>query len=755
MVLLAYLAGSSASLLENVLVEKEQLASSVLYDYDIQPSTVVNFTLSSVATDDLEVVEARFFELLRETADTPMDMKYMQDCIRREKRQRQSSAENSSSFFSESVVTDFLYGERNGVTLKAELESLCFFDQLETWLEPTWRHLLKTWFLEHHHVTILGKPSSILSEKLKSEERNRIDSRKEKLGKIGLERLERRLASAKAENAKKIPQARLSEWQIPSTESIHFLNTTTARAGIARKANGPEHHLQQTIDRDSDTPFFLHFEHIDSNFVHLVIVIGTEVIPVQQRPLLAVYMANFFSAPMLRDSKVVGFEQILMELESDTVNFDIALGSRLGNSEALTIKFEVEIQRYAVAIRWIKDLLSRSVFDPERIKAATTKLLADIPDEKRDGSDMASQVSLMICTAPSSAVRACSTLVKSSYLKIFNQILRQDPDRMVKQLKELNALICKPSNFRIFITTDLEGLECPVSSWQALMEGLEESQSMGDALQPLGTRLSRLSAYGQDPGQVAYVVPMPPVDSSFVLAISKGPSSFDDPILPALMVATAYLNVVEGPLWTALRGTGLAYGSSFSRHVDSGQVSLDIYSSPNPLNAFFAARDAVTRLVTGDSSFETLTLDGAKSSIVLSFAHAEATKASAAESSFVRQVIKGLPKEWPSLILERVRGVTVEEIRKAMKDILLPIFNAKTSNLFITCAPIMEKEVMTRLSGAGFEPVSRSLASFQDDYGIGEGIEEDGQSNEDDESDEDDSESENGEEAEGNDSDET
>ena len=56
MILLAYLAGSSASVLENLLVEKEQLASAVLYEHDIQSTTAVHFTLSSVATEDLEIV---------------------------------------------------------------------------------------------------------------------------------------------------------------------------------------------------------------------------------------------------------------------------------------------------------------------------------------------------------------------------------------------------------------------------------------------------------------------------------------------------------------------------------------------------------------------------------------------------------------------------------------------------------------------------------------------------------------------------
>lgn len=738
-VLLAYLAGSSASVLENTLVEKEQLASAVFFEQDVQPTTAIHFTLSSVATEELESVEARFFEVLRETAAKPIDMAYMQDCIKREKRQKKFYAESSGQSFTEPIVTAYLFGERDGSTLKTYLETLRDYDSLQTWPESQWKHWLKNWFSENTHVTILGKPSAALSQELRSDEKARVEARKIDLGDQGLENLKKRLASAKAENDREIPTKLLKEFQIPGTESIHFIKTATAKSGTARSSgnlNGP---VQQLIDRDPDLPLFVHFEHIESNFAHIVLVLGTEVVPIQQRPLLAIYMENFFSAPMLRAGKVIAFEQVLMELERDTVGYDMESGSKVGNSETLAIRMEVEIEKYETAIRWLKDLMSRSIFDVERIKATTARLLADIPDEKRDGSNMASSVELMIGTTPSSAARACNTLIKAAYLKRVKHILAEDPQVILNQLKDINAALVVPSNFRILVTANVEKLHRPVSPWGIFTEGLEKLGE-SEPPHPLGMRLSRLSAQGKQPGDTAYVVPMPPVDSSFVLAVSKGPSSFGDPILPALMVAGSYLNVVEGPLWTVVRGAGLAYGATFLRHVDSGQVSLEIYRSPDPLKAFLAARDVVKRLVTGESAINTFTLEGAVSSIVLGFANEEATKASAAEASFVRQVMRDLPKDWPNLILERVRKVTVEEIRAAMEKVVLPMFEAKTSNLFVTCAPIMESNVVKGLEEVGFEPKLRPLASFQDDYGLEIGNVADEESDEDDELEDDESE---------------
>lgn len=95
--MLVYLAGSSVSVLENTLVEKEQLASEVLYDVEPRPRILFEFALSGVATDKLESVETRVIELLKETAAKDLDMVYLKECIQREKRQKRLVAEESPS----------------------------------------------------------------------------------------------------------------------------------------------------------------------------------------------------------------------------------------------------------------------------------------------------------------------------------------------------------------------------------------------------------------------------------------------------------------------------------------------------------------------------------------------------------------------------------------------------------------------------------------------------------------------------------
>lgn len=737
-------------MLDHTLVETEQIASGVYYEIEYRPRILVQFTLASVATKKLEQVTARFLELLRETAAEPIKLEYLKNCIKRERRQAKFYAETSVQFFTGPIINDFLFGKRDGSMLAENFGDLTQYDTLETWDDIQWRHWLRIWLAEAHHAIVIGKPSADQSEKIEFEEQARIAARKQRLGTERLQELKAKLAAAQTLNSEEIPKEVIGQFKTPDTASINFIKTATARSGSAREMGPVRNPAQHAIDKAKDLPLFLHFEHVQSNFVQIIIVLGTEVVPIPLRPLLAIYMDNFFNTPMIRDGKKIRFEQMIMELERDTVDYSMESGQAIGNPETITIKLQVELEKYQTAIQWLRDLIFSSIFDIERIRSITTRLLAEVPDEKRGGEDMSYAAELMIGTAPSSITRACSTLVGAVYLKRVKLLLKRSPDVILSELENIRTAVFQPSNWRVLVVGNVERLEQPVTSWQTLVEGLDNSK----LLRPLDTRLSRLSRHGRSPGDTAYVIPISSIDSSYAVAVGKGPSSYNDPILPALMVVNSFLNTFEGPLNNATRGPGLAYDVSFQYHITSGQVSLSFDRAANVLGAFVACKEVVQAFVSGKTQLDTFCLEGAISSMVYSFANAEATVFAAAESSFVRQVIRGLPKDWPTIILAQIRQVKVEEILDVMRDVVLPVFEGKTANLFVTCAPVMEKELATGFREIGFAAEVKPLDFFQDDYGLEGGGDAD-EDDDDDDEDEEDEDDENDEEEEDGDDDES
>lgn len=694
-VLLAYLCGSSASVLENVIVEKEELASSISYLWESRPNCLIWFQPTGVATEKLEFVEQRLIALLKEVADTPLDMPYLRECISRERRQVKSQAESSESFFSANIITDFLFGARDGSTL-ADLKDLHEYDVLERWSEEEWRVFLKKWIADAHHVSILGKPSKALAKKLKRAEKERLAKRRKELGPDGLKKLEERLDEAKKNNDMPIPEAVIDKWEVPGTESIHFIESQTARAGKAKSLGVLDNAAQKIIDAAApgSFPLFVQFEDVPTNFVRIVVHVSAAGVPTRLKPLLSLLSDQFFNSPVMRDGRRIEFEDVVKELEKDTISYVFKSGSGLGDAESIVLQFQVEPHKYTAIIRWLRTLMFDSIFDPQRIKAGVAKALADIPENKRSGRLMASEVELAIHTVADSCPAAKRTLVRAVYLRRIKKLLQTEPETVVGWFEELRQALFALPNMRVLVTADVgkleEGASAPaVAAWDVLTDGLDAT---GDMV-PIVAPYSRASAEGQRPGGVgAVILPMTTLDSSYSISTTTGLQSFEDPRLPAVLVALGYLEAVEGPLWNAVRGNGLAYGTSFSREVDGGYLQFRVYRSPDASKAVVAARDAVEALASGRQPLDKHLVQGAVSGIVMGLADEQATMGLAAQQNYVTGVVRGLDAGWSARVMRAAaKDVTHDMIREAMRELVMPVFRPGTSNVVVTCAPLLQE----------------------------------------------------------------
>lgn len=686
-VLMTYLCGSSVSILENVMVEKEELASSVSYWWDSRPNTVIWLQPTGVATEKLELVEKRLFELLKEVASKPLDMDYLMECLHREKRKVKFHAEVSGSFYADHIIEDYLFGNRDGSTLR-ELEGLSEYEKLEKWTDEQWRQFLSKWMADAKHVSVLGKPSLELATKLKTEEEARIAKRKEELGEDGLKKLAATLEAAKEKNEAPIPAEVLDRWSVPGTESIHFIESDTARAGHARSLGLGNGEAQKFLDgtKAGKLPLFIQFEDVPSNFVHITVHIGTADVPVELKPLMPIFQDNFFNTHITRNGQTVNFEQVVMELERDTISYVLTSGRYLGDADSIMLSISVEPHKYAAAIEWIRTMAFDCVFDPIRLKAAITKALADIPEDKRDGKGMSNEVDTAIHLQRDSMPVAKRTLVKAVYLKRLKKLLEHEPEKVVSWFSDLRDSLFKFENLRFLVTANIKTLPNPLESWDAL----SSSFTAKDTMKPIVKPSSLLNEEGKNPGSVGVIiVPMTTLESSFTVSTAKGIDSYSDPRVPAIMVAVGYLETVEGPLWNALRGAGYAYGSFFSRNVESGTISYRIYRSPDAAKAIHATKEAVRKIADGEVEVDRHLLEGTISGIVTMFADEQSTMPSAAQQNFVQAVIRDLPKDWSKEILKKVRAVTVDEIKAIMREMILPLFEPGTSNVVITCAKIM------------------------------------------------------------------
>lgn len=742
-VVLTYLCGSSVSVLENIMVEKEELASSVSHWWDSRPNSIVWLQPTGVEASKLEFVEKRLFEILKDVASKPLDMEYMTECIKREKRQVKYHAENSESFFSTNIITDYLFGKRDGSTLK-DLESLHEYAVLEKWSDQEWRDFINKWFIDAHHISILGKPSVELAEKTKKAEEERVAKRKAELGKDGLEKLAAKLKAAQEKNDQPIPPDVLDRFEVPGTDSIHFIESDTARYGKAKAIGAGTGATQGVIDAapTGKLPLFIQFEDVPTSFVHITIHLGTSKVPVELKPLMPIFSDNFFNTHIMRDGKLVNFEQVVMELERDSVGYGLGSARLLGDPEGIAIQFQIEPDKYAAAVEWIRTMMFDSVFDPQRLKAAVSKALADIPESKRNGQGMAAEIDAAIHLDRSSVTVAKRVLVRAVYLKRLKKLLKSDPDKVVSWFNTIRASLFTFENLRFLVAARISTLPDPITTWDKLAAALSSEPK---EMIPVPALSALLNDEGRKPGSVgATIVPMASLDGSFSVSTAAGLSSYADPRLPAVMVAISYLEQVEGPLWVAVRGAGYAYGTHFSRSIDAGVLCYRVYRSPDAAKAITASREAIRKIADGDVPIDKHLLEGSVSQIVVTFADEQSTMPSAAQQNYIQGVVRGLPKEWSKEILRRVRAVTEEEMRAVMTEVILPCFAPGKSNVTITCAKIMTENMEASFKAMGYKVQTRELSDFHDDYGLaapeGDSEEDDEEDEEDEEDDDDDEE---------------
>ena len=129
------------------------------------------------------------------------------------------------------------------------------------------------------------------------------------------------------------------------------------------------------------------------------------------------------------------------------------------------------------------------------------------------------------------------------------------------------------------------------------------------------------------------------------------------------------------------------------RGSDGGHFSYTIYRSPDAYKAWEASKKVIRDHIDGAVAFDNHALEGAISGIVVSFANYEYTTSAAATVSFINQVVHNQPKDYNMQLLNKVKEVSVDDLKNSIKEFLLPIFQYDTSINIIVTAP-METEVI-------------------------------------------------------------
>lgn len=711
-----YLTSTATSPLNKDLVEiPEPLCASIwLSETDRATKNDIDLVATSVPTEELDTFDEKVIESLNKVLHEGIDMKKIQVIIERERRKLFAGLESKGGeIFADTLIADFLYLRENGEDLAEEVNDIEQFDELSRWTEQQWKDLLRSYFVDAHRVVVCAKPSSALQEKLESEENARVDKQVKQLGPDGIKKLGEELEAAKKENDTPVPQDVLTSFPVPDVSTISWIPVTSAqsrgRDGVVPAPRGEP--LAAHIAKDGvELPVFVSFHNIASKFFAIDAYISTAKLPDELRPLLTVYVASFFSLPVTRsDGTKLSYEEVIDQLDNETVLSDASMGSGGGFSQMFVPGFKVEHSKYETAVNWLKDLLFNSHFDVERLRVAVAKIQQGLPETKREGQKVHSSVlSSMMHTAASNS-RASHIETQLEYIPKLAQRLQDEPEEVVRELETVRKYLTAPEALKFVVWGDILSLPNPRAVWKSAFGDVKEAQ-----LLPVPRRQDTLNELGQNPTKKAVVVTMPTIESTFATFATKSINTVDDGDLPALSVALEVMNALESYLWKAIRGAGLAYGSYLTLDVEQGILKFVLYRSPNSYLAYSTGAEVTRKLVDGTVAIEQTTLDAAKSSLVYSIARSVSSPGKAALASFTNQVLKGADQDRHLQMLQKYQEVTRDQVLGALKKYVLPVFDPATSIVSAACSPSVAEKVVEGLKSVGYEVESRLWDAGED-----------------------------------------
>ena len=92
--------------------------------------------------------------------------------------------------------------------------------------------------------------------------------------------------------------------------------------------------------------------------------------------------------------------------------------------------------------------------------------------------------------------------------------------------------------------------------------------------------------------------------------------------------------------------------------------------------------------------------------------------ATAGIQSFINQVIRGVGKEWNTILLQKVQAVTEGDLKRVLKDVVMGCFEKDRCVTICVAADGKVENIKAGFKEAGFTVEVSELEKFQDNYGL-------------------------------------
>ncbi|KAJ6247091.1 presequence protease [Anaeramoeba flamelloides] len=759
-ILWSYLTSSTISPLQQALVEIEDPYCTIIdYSFLEFSETASLISFEGVPKKKLKSIQEKFFEILNKELDKGIDLERIRIIIKNSKLKYLKLFETSpQSLIVNELIKDFLYGNQANdyFELQETLRVIEITDNLIAKPQDYWNNLLNDKIINEPYATVISEPSKEKSTQDQTMEKERLLKQKEGLGEERLEELQRKLKNSIKINNIEAPKEVLLEFQIPNVNKIELisipfqineeLNKNYFDHTMSKKLYN---HLKLTKINNNDTsngilPIWNQFDHIDSLFVTIRVIIDTTHLPANYRKYLTLYKDISFKSPIVRDDQIIDQEQFIKDLEKDTISYSTQIGFG-GSGSFMTGAFgqyfiftiSGEISKYQLLIDYLKENIWNTFFTAEKLKIAAQNLIIDVDTFKRNGISIALEsLRYKIFNKEKSNHVATNFMLQQKFLTDFLKQLDENEEETIQEFTKFrDLLVSNLTNFKIHVTSNLFKIENPKLPWisnsfipkkifdfddpKNNQERLQKSYPISNnyvySAELLNSNCIEKSDQSKEGGETIanndeknefieknligktknnIIIGLGSIDSGYSAHVANSISAYDDQDYPALLVTIEYLSTMNSFIWKRIRGQGLAYGAGIFSIPEQGNLYFYLYRSGNIALAYREALQIFQSLIDGELKFDDDEIDSAKSSLYSSIIKNLETPSHASVQNLINN-FKKIPN-YSQYILNRIQQVSKEEMIHVLKTHLIKLFE-DDANSFIILNPLKAEETFEGL----------------------------------------------------------
>lgn len=708
-----YLTDTPVAPLQRDLVEiDDPLCGDIDFSFFENKETAISLCADNVPKESLDEIKDKVLEILNGIASgkEEFDLERMITQIHRSLLEEMNSVEDSPhdtlAFLS---IGDFLYSTKNG-TMQEYVDKINHLKTLKEEKNDFWINLMKKYLIGQKLVIVIGDPSEEKMETMGKDEKQRVKRQAEQLGEGGLAKKKKILDNAIKENSVEPPIELVTKLKVPSTDSITFHSIESFSNYSA--AGKPNFEAAKKFPLDGfPSPFSVC--HVKSLFTQIYIVIDSAAIPKDLRMLLPLYTEVLYESPIIRDGKVIPYEDVVKELAADTLFTDAGIGvgggrySPGGFSSLVVLNFKVENEKYEKGVRWTRDVLYNLKFSVERVKAVANKMIKDVANHKRNGRRVVSSLLNDILFNEESNVFANNMIRQHDFLTKLIKNLDSSSEKVLSDMDSLRTCLLQPQNMRYYVIGNLNSLpENPQQFW--LNYHFKDTKNVLDQIQKVPRELSYLSG-----GKKIKAIGIGSVESAFLQQVSPGVDSYLHEDYPSILVFIEYLCALEGPLWRQIRGCGYSYHYKMSASPDSGKINFVLARSTHIFAAYKTAKEIVENYVSGETPFDQAQVEAARSGIIYQQISKEETIGSAVLQNMISE-FKEIDSDFRRNLLKKISGVTIDDLKKIGEKYFLKLFDPTVFTSTLCCHPTKLDGIITTFKefGVPFEKLTTLEDAF-------------------------------------------